>query len=430
MQVTTKPLPKSAIEIDIELTVDELRPHLDRAAEALSREHPLPGFRPGKVPYALAVSRYGAMAVWEEAAEPAVRDAYVRAVRSENLKTVGQPKIAVQKLAPDNPMRFTAMVALLPTVVLPDLATITVTRRAVSISPADVDRTLTDLRKMQPKEALVDRAASDADKVVVNLSLTRDKVPLEGGQATDHQIYLSESYYLPKIREELIGMKKGDTKTFPIEFPKNHHQKNLAGTTVDATVTVKDVYAVELPPLDDEFAKRLGQADLAALRGIVERNLTEEAQKKANDAEEIEMLETMVAKSSIGDLPDLLVTGESRQMLEELERGVKEQGLEFNAYLQKIGKTRDQLLLDFAPEAVKRVKIALVTRAAAEIQQVTVDPKEIEAEVQEQLARYQDTPEFKDRIQSEEARDYVRSMIRNRKVITWLRSQVAWKDAA
>jgi len=428
MQVTTKPLPRSAIEIDIVLTVEELQPHLARAAEALSREHPLPGFRPGKVPYALAAQRYGAMALYEEAADQAIRDAYVRAVREQRLTTVGQPKIEVKTLAPDNPMRFTATVTLLPSVVLPDLATISVARRAVSIAAADVDRALEDLRKIQPVEALVDRPAGAADKVVVNLSLARDNVPLEGGQATDHHIYLSEQYYLPKIREELIGMATGGTKSFPVEFPKDHYQKHLAGTTVDATVTVKDVYNVEFPPLDDAFAKRLGQTDLAALRALVERNLTAEAQRKANDAEEIEMLDAIVAKAAIADLPDLLVTSEARQMIEELERGVKGQGLEFDEYLRKIGKTRDQLLLDFAAPAVKRVKVALVTRAVADAQHVTVDPQEVETEVQQQLARYRDTPEFADRLQSEEAREYVASMLRNRKVIAWLRGQVRWKD--
>ncbi|MDO8622347.1 MAG: trigger factor family protein, partial [bacterium] len=114
MQATTTSLPKSSIAIDVELGVEELQPYLRKAAEALSREHPMKGFRPGKVPYEMAVARYGAMAVYEEAADQAVRDAYVRAVREQNLKTVGSPRIEVKALAPDNPMKFTATVAILP----------------------------------------------------------------------------------------------------------------------------------------------------------------------------------------------------------------------------------------------------------------------------------------------------------------------------
>lgn len=430
MQITTKPLPKSSIAIDVELATDELQPYLRKAAESLSREHPMKGFRPGKVPYEMAAARYGAMALYEEAADQAVRDAYVRAVREQNLRTVGSPRIEMKTLAPDNPVRFTATVAVLPAVTLPDLTTITVKRRTVAIAPADVDRALEDLRKLQPTEALVDRPAAATDKVVVDLDLTRDNVPLEGGQARGHAIHLTEQYYLPKVKEELIGMARGETKSFPLAFPADHYQKHLAGTTVDCTVTVKDVYSVELPPLDDAFAKRLAQQDVVALRTLIERNLRTESEKKANDAEEIEMLDAIVAKSAISDLPELLITGEARRMVDELERGVAGQRLAFDEYLEKVGKTRDELLLNFAPEAVKRVRVALVTRAVAEAQPDAgaVSDAEVDAEIKDQLARYEDTPEFYQRMQSEEARDYVASMLRNRKVIAWLRTKVQWKD--
>lgn len=428
MQVSTKSLPKSSIELTVELTADELAPYLRDAAESLSREHKVPGFRPGKLPYEMAVQRFGAQALHEEAADQAIRDAYVRAVREQQLHTIGSPKIAITMLAPENPLRFTATVAVLPKVTLPDFSAIHIERRAVHVQPADVDRALEDLRKMQPKEALADRPAADTDKVVIDLDLTRDNVPLDGGQARDHSVYLNEEYYLPEVRTALVGMGKGESKTFPITFPKDHYQKHLAGTTATATVTVKDVYGVEYPALDDAFAAVLGLSDLAALRARVSENLTEEATRKARDAEELSILDAVIAAAKFDDLPDMLVTGEARQMVEELERGVTQRGLTFDAYLEKIGKARDQILLDFAPEAVKRVKAALVTRMIAEAQAIQPDAAEVDAEIKEQLARYQDTPEFRQRLQSEEARDYVRSMLRNRKVITWLREHITWSE--
>ncbi|MBI4142726.1 trigger factor [Candidatus Uhrbacteria bacterium] len=426
MHVTVKQLPKSSAELLIELSPEETAPYLRHAAEALSREHKVPGFRPGKLPYEIAVQRFGAMAILEEAAEPAVRDAYVRAVREQGIRAIGSPKIALATLAPENPLRFTATVAVLPNVVLPDFTTIRVKRRTVTITPEEVDRILGDLRKMQPKEALVDRAAGATDKVIVDLDLKRDGVPLEGGQTKDHQVYLGEEYYLPKIREGIVGMVKGETKTFPVEFPADHFQKHLAGTTVDATVTLHDVYSVELPALDDTFAKALGQPDLVALRSLVEKNRAEEATKKASDAEEVEMLDAIIAGAKFDDLPELLVTGEARRMIDELEDGIKRQGLAFNEYLEKIKKTRDQLFLDMAPDAVRRVKAALLTRAVAEAQQIVTDDAAVDAEIQRERERYAHEPDFQQRIQSDEARDYVRTLLRNRAVIAWLRGQVTW----
>ncbi|MBI2482820.1 trigger factor [Candidatus Uhrbacteria bacterium] len=429
MQVTTTTLPKSSVALQIELTAEELQPYLTKAAEALSREHQVKGFRPGKLPYALAVQRFGAEALRHEAADHAIRDAYVRAVRQEKLKTVGQPRIELAEPTPNASIAFTATVAILPTMELPDFASIVVDRRAVHIDAQDVDRALEDLRKIQPIEALVDRAATATDKVIVDIDLKKDAVPLEGGQARGHQIYLTESYYLPRVKEEVVGMTKGETKTFPLAFPADHFQKHLAGQTVDCAVTLRDVYAVELPPLDDALAQRLGQPTIADLRTRIEHNLREEATHKANDAEEIAMLDAIVAKAKIGDLPEILITGEAHRMVDELASSIAERGLEFATYLAKIQKTRDQLLIDFVPEAIRRVKVALVTRAVAEQTTLTVADAEVEAAIQQQLERYAETPEFHQRLQSEEARDYVRMTLRNRKVIAHLRGLVQWKDA-
>ncbi|MBI4433926.1 trigger factor [Candidatus Uhrbacteria bacterium] len=428
MQVTTTTLPKSSVELSVELSVEEIQPYLAKAAEALSREHQVKGFRPGKLPYALAVQRFGEQALYHEAAEHAIRDAYVRAVHQEKLKTIGQPHLTLGSLTPNAPVTFTATVAVLPTIELPDVSAITVDHRAVHIDAQDVDRALEDLRKIQPTEVLIDRAVAATDKVIVDIDLTKDKVPLEGGQARGHQIYLTESYYLPRVKEEVVGMQKGEVKTFPLEFPADHFQKHLAGQTVDCTVTLRDVYSVEYAALDDALAQRLGQATMIDLRTLIERNLTEEATRKANDAEEIAMLDAIVAKAKISDLPELLITGEAHRMLDELSSSLSERGLEFTTYLAKIKKTRDQLLMDFVPEAIRRVKVALVTRAVAEHAAVTVSDTEIDTEIQQQLERYAETPEFHQRMQSEEARDYVRMTLRNRKVITHLRGLVAWND--
>lgn len=426
MQVTITAQPKSSVELAVELSPDELQPFLTRAAAAISREHPLPGFRPGKVPVDVAVAKYGAQAVLEEAAEHAVRDAYVRAVREHNVRSIGSPRVEVTTLAPGNPLRFTATVAVLPALTLPDPATITVKRRAVHVAPEQVDRALEDLRKMQPKETLVDRPAEATDKVVIDLDLARGGVPVEGGQARDYHVYLAEDHDLPAVRDALVGMARGATKTFPVTFPEQHFQKHLAGQTVDATVTVKDISAVELPGIDDAFAKRIGQTDLAALRQLITQNLTVEAERKARDAEEIEMLDAMVNRININDLPELLVTGQAKDMIAELERGVAHQGVPFEEYLKRIEKTHDDLMRDFASEAVRRVKVALATRAIAEREGITADEADVDAEIAEQLKRYAHEGAFHDRIKSEESRDYVRGTLRNRKVIAWLRERVRW----
>lgn len=430
MQVTTKSLPKSQVELAIELTAEELQPYLTRAAAALSREHPMKGFRPGKVPLDVAIQRYGEMAVYEEAVDPAVRDTYVRAVREHNIATVGAPKVSVTQLAPGNPVRYTATVAVLPNVTLPDVTKLTITKRTAAVTDADLTKALHDLQKMAPTEALMDRPATAQDKVVVDLTLTRDNVPLEGGQATSHQIYLGEDYYLPTVREELIGMAKGATKTFDVTFPKDHFQKHLAGTTVSCTVTVGDVYAVTYPEVDDAFAQRLGMASLLELRGRIRNNLEDEAKHKARHQEDVELLDALADGLRTDELPEVLITNEAHRMVSELEQHITQRGLPFEDYLTQLKKTRDDLLIGMAPEAVRRVKVSLATRAIVEQQPAAcvVEEHEVDDHITRELARYKDDEGITDRIQSDESRDYIRTMLKSQKVVDWLRSQVQWKE--
>ncbi|MFH1430433.1 MAG: trigger factor [Candidatus Uhrbacteria bacterium] len=432
MKITTTTLPKSEVQLDIELSTEEFQPYLIRAAASLSREHPIKGFRPGKASLEVATKQYGAMALYEEAIDPAVRDTFVRAVGQESITTVGNPKIDVTALAPENPVRYTAIVAVLPAVTMPIYDTITVNRRSVQITNADVDKALGDLQRMQPNETLEDREATEHDKVVVDMNLVLDGVPIEGGQTTDHQILLNEEYVLPKVREELVGVRAENEKTFPLEFPADHYQKHLAGKTVDCTVKVKGVYGVTYPEPDDAFAQRLGIDSILALRGRIRENLEAEAQAKAREQEDRDLLEALVTKLKTDELPDVLLTNEAHRMVHELEQEVTSRGLEFDTYLAQLGKSHDDLLIGMAPEAVKRVKIALATRAIGEqhADVCAVTDEEIDEEIKMQLNRYRNDADFAERIQSDEARGYVRGMLRNKKVMDWLRSQVQWKEAA
>lgn len=427
MQHTIKRLPKSTVEITIELSPDEMRSHLERAATQLSQQSTIPGFRPGKAPYEQVAARLGAGRVWEEAATLAVPKVYGAAVEAEHIETIGSPAIDVIKLAPDNPFIFKATLALLPEVTLGDYSAIKVGRKPTDVKEKHVDKVLADLRKIQTKEVVVGRGAGEGDKVVVDMAMSLDSVPLDGGTTKNHAVYMDEEYYVPGLKEQLTGLKKGETKEFQLKFPKEHYQKMIAGKDVDFKIEVKDVFELQKPPIDDTFAKTVGQQTVSDLRALIKVNLEEEAQGKEAQRQEIALLEEVVARARFGDIPDILVNEEALKMLQELEDGVVRQGMAFGEYLKKINKTREQLRLDFAPEAVKRVKTALMVRAIAKKQNISVSDQEVDAEVSRVLELYKDAPEQHDQIKSPSAREYLRGMLRNRRVIEWLKGQVAIK---
>lgn len=423
MQHALKNLPKSTLELTIELSPADMQSYLQKAATALSEQSAIPGFRPGKAPYEQVVTHFGVGRIWEEAAQLAVPRVFAEIAQREKLETVGSPTIAVLKLAPDNPFIFKATIASLPEITLGDYSTIKVEKKSTTILPEHIDKILTDLQKMQTKETIVSRAAGIGDKVVLDMSMALDTVPLDGGVARDHAIYMDEEYYVPGMKEQLQGLKKGDTKEFRLKFPKEHYQKMIAGKDVDFKITIKDVFELQRPEINETFAKALGQSSVDELRGRIHKNLETETVQKEAERYELALLEAVLAKTKFGDVPDILVNEETHKMVQELADGIARQGLEFSEYLKKIDKSKDELRLNFAADALKRVKIALAIRKIAQTQNITVSEAEIDQEIAHILELYKDTPEQHEQIKSPGARQYLGGMLRNRKVIDWLKKQ-------
>lgn len=423
MNITVAKQPKSQLKLTIELTPEEMQPHLQRAAEILSREHKIEGFRPGKASLGIVLQRLGSAVVWEAAAEEAVRKAYVAAVREHQLKSIGRPHIHIQKLAPDNPFIFTAEVTILPDITLGEYKKFKAKRKLATVKPEEVDKALDDVRSMLATEALVDRAAKMGDKVEVDFDLSLNHVPLENSSSKQHPITLGSHHFVPGFEENLVGLKKDDQKEFDLDFPAEYHNKQVAGKKGTFKVTMKSVFEVTKPELNDALAQRAGKfATLAELRQQLENNLRSEVEQKEDAAFENALVDELIHRSTFGELPELLLDSEIEKMLAELREQIERQGGTFDEYLQSVKKTTDDLKREFRGPGERRVKAALLIRTIAEQEKIEVPKEEIEQEVQSTLKMYAGQPEILERIDSEDYRDYVRSLLINRRVIGQLKT--------
>lgn len=419
-------LDKTQVKFTFTLTPDEIRPYLEEAAKRLSETSSIPGFRPGKASYAIVEQRFGDMKILEEAIEPIVRSQYVQALLSNNIETVGSPKIDVEKLAPGNDLVFTAEVTRMPrTLELADYTTLTVEKKPVVVEDKEVDLALRDLQRMQTKEmrAPQSTAVTDKDKVVVSMTIKKDGVAIEGGASPNHAIYLTEDYYIPGLKEQLIGLKEGEEKSFTLPFPKEHVQKMLAGKDAQFEVKLKELFHLEVPALDDAFAATLGMKNMAALRDTIRRNLREEKESEERARQEREMLELLARKSRFEDVPDILLNEEINKMIAELKRGVESKGLKFETYLSNLKRTLAELKIDFTPKALMRVKVALVLRAVGEKEKVLVDEKEVDEDLDRVAAHYEDK-DAKEQVYSPAYREYAEQVMKNRKIIERLKGQM------
>jgi len=418
---------KSQIELTITVEPNDYKKDMEAAAIRISERAAIKGFRPGKATYDTVKQQVGEIRIIEEAMQTIVEKNFFQAVKEEKLDTVGMPQITIIKAAPGNEFVFKAVVGLLPKIKLGNFNTIKVKHQAKEISDKDVDAVLNDLKKMQTKEILKNDVATKEDKLVVNLEMFLDKVPVEGGQAPNHQIYLNEPHYIPGLAEQLLGVKKDDVREFNLKFPKDHYQKHLAGKDIEFKVTVNDVFELQHPPLDDEFAKSLGQENMEKLKNILRDNLIADAKHKDDQKVEIEILDNLIESSEISEVPEVLINAEKNKIFHELKNSLGSQGIEMEQYLKDLKKTEEEIFKDFTEQALRRVKAALVSRQVAIENKIEADKKDIEEEVKMIKAAYPDNKNVEENLKKPEVMETLALTIQNRKVLSFLKDKILGK---
>ena len=422
MKVEKKDLEKSQIELTVELSVEEFKPFLVQGAEAISQSLKIDGFRPGKAPYDIVKQKVGEMGILEEAANIAIRKKIDQVIK-ENVEKepVGQPRVDITKLAPENPLEFKIILAMLPEITLGDYKDLKIKQEKAEATEAEVERTLNDLREMRTKEVIVDREVGETDKIIVDIEMFLDKVPVEGGKNKDTAIMMGREYVVPGFDKKLIGAKKGDIREFSLPYPEDFHMKNLAGKTVEFRVGVKEVYERELPELNDELAIAFGLKKLDELKDNLKKSIEAQKSKDLVTKAEREMLEKIIGNAKFGDIAEVLIDHESQTMMAELEHNIEEQGGKLEDYLSSIGKGMNEMKLELLPEAVKRVKVSLTIREIAKKENIKVEAKEIEENIEEMKKHYRDNKEAMSRITSPQYADYITNVLASRKVVNQLR---------
>lgn len=429
MKITRQDLPKSQVELIIEISLDELSPYIEQAVNEISTQKPIAGFRPGKVPVEIAKQHIGEMTILQHASNQIIADTYYKALEQEKIETVDQPRIDVIKLAPNNPFIYKATASLSPKVTLADIKTLKVKNLdKIEVKDDEVQKVLEDLRNMRATEAAVDRPAKESDKVEVDFETFVDKIAIPGGKAEKYPLIIGSEKMIPGFEAQVIGLKKGEEKEFELTFPKKYHNENIAGKKAHFKVKVNEVYERSIPEINDDLAKSLGLKSADDLKLSIKHNLEHEQEHQARHKKDVEMVNLLLDKTGFGDIPDTLISDETYKMVEELKDNIAQQGLRFEDYLEHLKKQESDLRLDFAADALKRVKTALAIRTIAKQEHIEATDKEIDQERDLTLNSYKLNPAFatqmdhlEKNINSEGARRYFANVIVNRKVMDLLR---------
>ncbi len=418
-----KKLPKSQIEILLAVPAPELEKFLDMAAEELSKEIKIDGFRPGKAPRNIVEQKLGSEKVLAHGAEKAVRKSYVDSITKNKIEAIGEPKITITKIAPGNDLEFKVVVSVMPEITLgnhrKDVKNIKKEKR-VGVSEKDVDSELNNLARSRAKLITVNRPARVGDRVEIDFEAQIEGKTIEGGVSKNHPLTIGENYFIPGFEDKLIGMKEGEEKTFELPFPSDYHKKELAGKPATFKVRISLVQQKELPKIDDEFAKNLGKFEnLEKLKANLKEGMEAEKEKKNQEKWRTEAIEEIV-KSSQMEIPDILVNGELDKMMVEFEQNIAQMGMAMETYLSNLKKSKEDLQKDWQEPAAKRVKAALVLREIAEAESITVESQEIEEEMNKVIAYYKNMGSLEKNIDMERLYNYTKGVLLNEKVFQLL----------
>jgi trigger factor len=386
MAVTVETLEKLERRITLTLAADSIQGEVESRLKKLARTVKADGFRPGKVPMSVVAQRYG-YSVQYEVMNDKVGQAFVNAASEAKLRVAGVPRISEKEPSADAPgqMAFDAVFEVYPEVKLGDLSTAEVERVSADVSEDGIDKTIEILRKQ--RRTFAQRPASEAaavgDRVTIDFEGKLDGVPFEGGKAEGFQFLIGEGQMLEAFDSAVRGMKSGESKTFPLQFPADYHGKEVAGKEADFLVTVKKIEVQNLPEVSEAFAKSLGVADgsLEGLRADIKKNLEREAKFRVQARNKASVLDAVLKVAEL-DVPKALVQNEIERMIEGARADLKKRGVKDADKAEIPGDV-------FQVQAERRVRLGLVVAELVRANNLQAKPEQLQAHLEELSQSYE-----------------------------------------
>jgi trigger factor len=422
-QVKIEKLSGSKVSLSVIIPPEEFEAFRKQALEHLSRDIKIDGFRPGKAPYAMIEEKIGSDKIMAEAAERAVKKSYVDSIVKNKIEAIGEPKITVTKIAPGNNFEYRAEISVLPKITLGNYRKKTKEIKKPSfkeIKAEEIQKEIEVIRGSRAKLITVSREAKKGDRVEIDFQVLIDGKEIPGGTSKNHPLTIGESYFIPGFEEKLTGMKASEEKQFELTFPKDYHKKELAGKPASFNVTMKIVQEKDLPEINDDFAKGLGNfEDLEKLKASIKEGMELEQKKKNGEKWRQDALEKIIADINV-EVPDILLEGEIDKMMAEFEQNITSMGMNLEKYLESVKKTQDELRKDWQEPALRRIKAALALQEIAQLENIKPESSEIEEEVNKTLAYFKNQGDMEKNVDMERIYNYTKGVLTNEKVFQFL----------
>ncbi|MEO8171348.1 MAG: trigger factor [Oxalobacteraceae bacterium] len=395
MATAVETLGKLERRLTITFSLTEVQAEVEKRLKVRARSAKAPGFRPGKVPMKMVAAQYGYQ-VETEVLNDKVGRAFSEAANENNLRVAGYPKIEpkTSEGVAEGSLAFDAVFEVYPEVKIGDLSSVEVEKITAAVTDVEVDKTIDILRKQRVHfhvkgeqgehgDGGADLAAHNDNRVTVDFVGKIDEVEFAGGKAEDYPFVLGEGRMLPEFEAAVIGLKVGESKSFPLSFPADYHGKDVAGKTAEFTITLKKLEWAHLPELNSEFAKSLGVADgdMQKMREDIKANLEREVVGRLKAKNKDFVMDALIKIAEL-DVPKALVDQDVERLVEMTRQDMTQRGM--NA---KDMPFPPEL---FAAQAERRVRLGLILAEVVKENALQATADQVKAQVEDFAQSYED----------------------------------------
>jgi len=420
--ITVKDINPVEKEIQVTVPADTVARELDKCYLTLRKTVKIKGFRPGKVPRSV-LERFYKKQVENEVVQQLVNDTFQSALKEKDIRALSQPIIDNEKLEAGKDFAYSARVDVPPKIDLPDTYIgLEVEEEKLDVTEDDVDKYLEEMRNFHSQLSTVasDRPIASGDFVLIDYSGTIDGVPLKEGEVRNKLIEIKPDSFLPGFTSQMLGLRKGANREISVTLTEDYEQKEIAGKTLAFQVSIREVKEKIVPPLDDNFARDVGEFEtLAELREQVKKELTIREQQRIENA-----LHTTIVKKILDDTPfdapPSLVNKQTEFLILQARAQMQRQGLRLDSSTMINRELRDA----YRPMAEFQVKRSFVLEEVARREGITVE----EPEIQERLkilagARSQNPSGAPGGGEPQEVREQVKTAILEDKSLAFLKEK-------
>ncbi|KRU27870.1 trigger factor [Clostridium sporogenes] len=389
MNVKVENIEKNVVKLEITVDSEKFNEAVKKSFKKNAKRFNVPGFRKGKAPLNIIKKYYGEGVLFEDAINFCCEDTYPKAIEENNIKPVDYPQIDVVQIGEGKDFIYTAEVTTVPEVKLGEYKGVEVKKVSYEVEDEAVEN---ELKSMQEKNARVSlKEEGEIEKgniAIIDFKGYVDGKAFEGGEAKDYEIEIGSGTFIGDFEDQLVGLKKDESKEVNVSFPEEYGREDLNGKPATFEVTIKDIKVKELPALDDEFAKEVSEFDtLEELKSDIKDRMKKELSEKAKAEYEEAVVEAVGANAEI-EIPKVMIEKEIENMVRDLEMRLKYQGLDLKSYYEFTNSSEEKVKEYMRETAEKRVKTDLIMQEIAKVEDIKATEEELKEKAMEVAKQY------------------------------------------